>query len=99
MVGLPEATTALGHGMQHVETTKSGRPDLEEADGGFSAQPGAGMIPPDSEPDESPCLYCSDPLCQEWPDVWALGPDGKPNGGVWCHVAECQMEDIEDAER
>lgn len=66
---------------------------------GFSAQPGLGMIPPGSKPEEVACLDCDDPSCREWPDVWALGPDGKPNGDVWCHVTECQMEDIEDAER
>ena len=56
------------------------------------------MIPPDSEPGEFPCDYCNDTLCREWPDLWELGPDGEPTREVWCHVAECQMEDICNAE-
>jgi hypothetical protein len=68
---------------------------------GFSGQPGLGMIRPDSEPD--PCMLypgsnCDDPDCQEWPDVWALGEDGKPTGENWCHVSECEMLDAPSRE-
>lgn len=65
---------------------------------GFSGRAGAGMIPLDSAPDEWPCHLCGDPGCREWPDVWALGPDGEPNGEMWYHVCECEMEDAENAE-
>ena len=62
------------------------------AGAGFSGLAGRGLIPPDSE--SEPCfLGCNDPDCQEWPDLWALGPDGQPTGGNWCHVSECEMQD------
>lgn len=59
---------------------------------GFTGQSGLGLIPEGSNPSE--CMEdCGDPDCQEWPDMWPLDASGKPTGGNWCHVSECQMQD------
>lgn len=59
---------------------------------GFSGAAGLGLIPHDSgEP--MPCFLCDDPECNEWPDVWAVDGEGRPTGGAWHHVSECQMSD------
>lgn len=61
---------------------------------GFSANGGYGLIPAGSEPVPW-CPICNDPECQEWPDLWELGADGKPTGNNWYHVSECEMHDKE----
>ena len=39
------------------------------------------------------CLQkCGDEDCYEWATLWIIGPDGKPTGGMLCHVNECEME-------
>jgi len=40
------------------------------------------------------CCLCDDPDCREWATCWECDRDGKPLGGVACHVSECQMEDL-----
>ena len=59
---------------------------------GFSTLDGLGLIPEGS--DSSDCVMeCGDPDCQEWPDLWPVDKAGKPIGGNWCHVSECEMHD------
>lgn len=59
---------------------------------GFAGQEGLGLIPVGSESSE--CMNdCGDPECQEWPDLWPVDDFGKPLGGNWCHVSECEMRD------
>lgn len=65
----------------------------KRANAGFSSQAGRGIIPAGSTPDA--CLLdCGDPDCREWPDVWPIDDAGEPTGGNWCHVSECEMEDL-----
>lgn len=64
---------------------------VKKAGAGFSMEGGRGLIPIGSDP--SPCCICDDPECLEWPDLWPVDEQGKPLGGNWCHVSECQMED------
>lgn len=71
---------------------KTGDVVFKRAGAGFSGLAGRGVIAVGSEPDLC-ILGCGDPECQEWPDVWALGEDGQPNGENWCHVSECEMQD------
>ena len=68
---------------------------LENA--GFSGRAGLGVIPEGTESDEC-MLGCGDPDCQEWPDLWPCDEAGKPTGGNWCHVSECEMLDRPNAE-
>ena|SRR3972149_4105084 len=40
-----------------------------------------------------PCMIgCGDPECREWVDVYGLG------GEVFCHVSECQLIPLEEAQ-
>jgi hypothetical protein len=76
---------------------KAGDLIRKKAGAGFSGIEGAGRIRPGSEPEDWPCLLCGDPECREWPDVWGLHADGEPNGEMWCHVSECELEDFDGA--
>lgn len=63
---------------------------------GFSGMEGIGIIPGGSEPSEC-VMGCGDLDCQEWPDLWPCDNTGKPTGGNWCHVSECEMQDVPNA--
>lgn len=71
---------------------KPGEVVRKRENAGFSGHAGIGVIPEGSEPDEC-MLGCGDRDCKEWPDLWPCDENGKPTGGNWCHVSECEMSD------
>lgn len=49
------------------------------------------------EPEE--CTCCGNPLCQEWPTLLELSPEGAATGDFAYHVSECQMQDPEEQDK
>jgi hypothetical protein len=39
------------------------------------------------------CISCGNPLCNEWPTLVELTPEGTPTGDFAYHVSECRMLD------
>jgi len=41
------------------------------------------------------CVYCGNPLCNEWPTLVELTPEGTQTGDYAYHVSECRMLDLQ----
>lgn len=42
------------------------------------------------------CVYCGNPLCNEWPTLVELTPEGTQTGDYAYHVSECRMLDLQN---
>lgn len=59
---------------------------------GLSGMPGYGYIPLEATPNLSFMCDCGDEGCRDW-DLWM------EDGGIYYHVPECQMLDINPDDR
>lgn len=45
------------------------------------------------------CVSCGNPMCNEWPTLVELTPEGAPTSDHAYHVSECQMLDPQTEQR
>lgn len=45
------------------------------------------------------CVYCGNPMCNEWPTLVELTPEGAPTSDFAYHVSECRMLDPQTEQR